>query len=53
VRRASVRERLGALTETTVEFLWPNQRHAIAEILTEVIAPGPAEAILRVGLGTE
>ena len=33
VRRASVRERLGALTETTVEFLWPNKNDPLWRFL--------------------
>ncbi len=32
------------------QFLWPNQRHAVREIIAEVLEAGPAEAYLRVPL---
>ena len=29
-------------------FMWPNQRHAIREIMYEIIEPGPGEPYLRI-----
>lgn len=33
-----------------VQFLWPNQRHAVREVIAEVLGNGPAEPYLRIPL---
>jgi 8-oxo-dGTP pyrophosphatase MutT (NUDIX family) len=39
-----------AADQTAAALIWPQQRHALHEILTEIITPSAAEPLLRVPL---